>query len=112
MESSNVKATRPLDRLKSSFADLRDRHRDRHRPTGFGFVFGDRVGYLDPVRWDFVTGNDSIFLRRDVLQVIETHGPANITPRYAIVFRDSKPVAVVAAQIVHVTGHNLRPERQ
>jgi len=45
----------PLRRLKSSIHNLQERHRDRLRPTGFGFVFADRVDYLDPVRWDSVT---------------------------------------------------------
>lgn len=38
----------PLRRLASSLRDLRDRHRERHRPTGFGFVFADRG--LEPLR--------------------------------------------------------------
>ncbi len=106
--SENSKSQHPLRRLKSSIHDLQERHRDRHRPTGFGFVFADRVDYLDPVRWDSVTANGSVFLSRDVLRVIEQHGPENIQPRYAIIFRGEKPVAVVAAQIVTVTSAELR----
>lgn len=100
----------PLRRLASSLRDLRDRHRERHRPTGLGFVFADRVDYLDPARWDSVASNQSVFLRRDVLRVIENHGPENIQPRYALIFRGEKPVAAVAAQIVTVTGDRLRLE--
>src|SRR5882724_4092181 len=37
------KSQHPLRRLKSSIHNLQERHRDRHRPTGFGFVFADRV---------------------------------------------------------------------
>ena len=102
----------PLARLKSSLSMLHERHRDRHRPTGFGFAFADRIAYLDPLRWDAVTAQASIFLRRDVLQVIEQHGPGNIQPRYAIIFREDKAVAVLAAQIVTVTGKRLRREPQ
>jgi hypothetical protein len=43
--------------------------RDRHRPTGFGCVFADRVEYLDPLRWDALTANASVFLSRSVLRV-------------------------------------------
>src|SRR5436190_16789343 len=106
------KSQHPLRRLKSSIHDLQERHRDRHRPTGFGFVFADRVDYLDPIRWDSVTANGSVFLSRDVLRVIEQHGPENIQPRYAIIFRGEKPVAVVAAQIVAVTSEHLESEMQ
>src|SRR5215470_6218883 len=104
------KQRHPLHRLQSSIRDLHERHRDRHRPTGFGFAFADRVDYLDPLRWDSVTNGASIFLSRDVLRVIEQHGPDNIQPRYAIMFRDEKAVAVLAAQIVTVTGKRLKPE--
>src|SRR6187399_2491687 len=88
-----------LRRLKSSLKDLRSSHRERHRPTGFGFVFADRIDYLDPVRWDAVTRGGSIFLRREMLRLIEQHGPENVEPRYAMVFRGPTPVAVAAVQI-------------
>src|SRR5436190_23962165 len=105
---TNTKSQHPLRRLKSSIHDLKERHRDRHRPTGFGFVFADRLDYLDPVRWDSVTAKGSVFLSRDVLRVIEQHGPNNIHPQNAIIFRGEKPVAVVAAQIVTVTSEQLK----
>ncbi|MEO6568327.1 MAG: GNAT family N-acetyltransferase [Opitutaceae bacterium] len=105
-------STNPLRRLKSSLTDLRERHRERHQPTGFGFVFADRVDYLDPVRWDAVAAPSSFFLRREVLRVIEEHGPENIVPRYALIFRGGKPVAALAVQIVTVTGERLRRRKE
>lgn len=105
---SDNKNTHPLRKLKRSIREIQARHRERHRPTGFGFTFADRIDYLDPERWDSVTRNASVFLSRDVLRVIERHGPENIQPRYAIIFRDEKAVAVVAAQIVTITGERLR----
>jgi hypothetical protein len=110
--SDNKNSQHPLRKLKRSIRELQERHRERHRPTGFGFVFADRVDYLDPARWDSVTGNGSVFLSRDVLRVIERHGPENIQPRYAIIFQDDKAVAVVAAQVVTITGERLRRERE
>ena len=101
-------ARHALRRLKSSFSDLRARHRERHQSTGFGFVFADRIDYVDPVRWDSVTQGGSFFLRRDVLRVVEGHGPENIQPRYAMVFRGDKAVAAIAVQVVTVTGERLR----
>jgi len=96
-----------LRRLTASLTDLSQRHRERHRATGFGFVFADRIDYLDPERWDAVAAHGSLFLRREILRVIENHGPANIQPRYAMVFRDQTPVAAVAAQVVTVRGESL-----
>ena len=112
VEKPNVEQRRPLHRLKSKISDLRQRHRDRHRPTGFGFAFGDRVAYLDPRHWDSITDKGCLFLRRDVLRTIEEYGPENIKPRYAIIFRGERAVAVIAAQVVHLRGENLKREGQ
>jgi hypothetical protein len=109
--SDKPKSRHPLRRFASSLHELRERHRDRHRPTGLGFAFADRIDYLDPNRWDAVTAGSSFFLRRDVLRTIENHGPDNILPRYAMIFRDQKPVATLAAQLVTVTGADLGRER-
>ncbi len=98
----------PIRRLAFSLRGLHERHKQRHRPTGFGFAFADRVDYLDHEHWNALTAGSSLFLRRDVLRVNEQHGPDNILPRYAMIFRDDKPVAAVAAQIVSVTGERLR----
>lgn len=105
-----AKTANPLRKVADSLRALRERHAERHRPTGFGFAFADRVAYLDHAAWDSVTAQGSLFLRRDVLRVMEQHGPDNIVPRYAMIFRDDKPVAVLAAQIVSVTGKQLRRE--
>src|SRR2546421_9791061 len=50
--SHHISSRNPLWRLASSLGELRAAHRERHRPTGFGFLFADRVDYLDPQRWD------------------------------------------------------------
>jgi hypothetical protein len=109
--SDNKNSRHPLKKLKRSIRELQERHRERHRPTGFGFVFADRVDYLDPARWDEVTRSGSVFLSRDVLRVIERHGPDNIQPRYAILFRDDKAVAAVVVQVVTITGERFRREQ-
>ncbi len=109
--SDKDKFPNPLRGLASSFRDMHERHRDRHRPSGFGFVFADRIDYLHPERWDAVTAQGSIFLRRDVLEVIEAQGPKNIQPHYALIFRDQKPVAAVAAQIITLARAQLKRER-
>ncbi len=98
----------PLRRLKARLSDLKARHEERHRPTAFGFVLADRIDYVDTARWDAVAAHGSVFLRRDVLRVIEQHGPENVQPRYAMIFRDATPVAIVAVQIVTVTGDRLQ----
>ncbi len=100
----------PLKKLKTSLVDLRARHRERHRPSALGFVFADRIDYLDGGRWDAVASTGSVFLRRERLRLIETHGPENVVPRYAMIFCAERPVAVIAVQIVTVTGQHLHRE--
>ncbi len=102
------KATNPIQAAATALREMRERHDERQRPSGFQFAFADRVDFLNRTAWDSVTQGGSLFLRRDVLQMIEQHGPDNITPRYATIYRGETPVAAVAAQIVSVTGKHLR----
>lgn len=90
--------------------ELRERHEERHRPSGFDFALADRVDFLNGAAWDAVTARGSQFLQRKVLRVIEAHGPDNLVPRYALIFRGQQPVAVVAAQLVTVTNKHLLKE--
>jgi hypothetical protein len=97
----------PVRRLVAKVAAARDRHLERHRATGFGFAFAERVGYLDAAAWDTATADGGFFLSRDFLQLAEQHGPDNVAPRYALIFRGDTPVAAVAAQVVAVEGGRL-----
>jgi hypothetical protein len=103
----NRKASNPVARLASSVRDLQTRHLARHTPSGFGFVFADRIRYLDAARWDALVAHGSVFMRREILEVIEEHGPENICPRYVMVFRQEKPVAALVAQLVDISGDKL-----
>jgi hypothetical protein len=108
IEPTNHRPARnPLRKLVSTIRDATARHKDRHTPSGFGFVFADRIGYLDGARWDQVVDGQSIFLRRSYLRHVELHGPSNIQPRYVLMFREDEPVAAIAAQMVTVSGDRL-----
>lgn len=102
----------PLRRLKLEFKALRARHEERHRPTGFGFALADRIDFVNAAHWDAVAAHGSVLLLRSVLRVIETDGPANVSPRYAIIFRDKQPVGILAVQIVTITGSQLHRRHQ
>ena len=102
----------PLHKIAAKFREAQAHHQARHQPSGFGFALADQVDFLNADAWDQVTRGGSVFLRRDVLRVIENHGPDNITPRYATIYRASQPVAVIAAQIVAVKGSHLQPEKE
>jgi len=100
----------PLKRVATKLRELRERHEERHRPSGFDFALADRVDFLSGAAWDAVTANGSQFLQRKVLRVIEAHGPDNLVPRYALIFRGPQPAAAVAAQLVKVTNKHLLKE--
>lgn len=109
---TNNHSRNPLKKVANTLREMRERHEERHRPSGFHFAFADRIDFLNDAAWDSVAANGSLFLRRDVLRVIEQHGPDNIVPRYALVFRADKPVAAVAVQIVAVTGKHVHNEEK
>jgi len=99
---------KPLKKLVSKARDLRDGHRARHSPSGFGFAFADSVEYLDAARWDALTDGGSLFLSRPYLRVLEEAGPENLRQRYAMIFRGREAVAAVAAQCVTVSAARVR----
>ncbi len=97
----------PLKRVVEGIAAARQRHIARHRPSGFRFALADRVAFLNPNHWDAVTGDRCFFLRRPVLEAIEQNCPANLSPRYALLYDHESPVAAVAAQMVDISGANV-----
>lgn len=99
-----------LDQVKKLFntvSDALENRKERHRPTGFQFALADRIAYLNPTHWDAIANSASLFLNRAYLETLEQAGPKNLTSRYAMVFRGEKPVAIIATQIVAVTGERL-----
>ncbi|HEX5051977.1 MAG TPA: GNAT family N-acetyltransferase [Planctomycetota bacterium] len=98
---------RVLGRLLHGLSEARAGHAQRHRPTGFGFAFADRIDYLDGAHWDGLVCDATFLLSRDYLRVLEQHGPANLSVRYAIAFRGTKPVAAITVQVVEVAGARM-----
>jgi hypothetical protein len=103
-----MSSAKHLKKLVNKARDLREGHRARHRPTGFGFALADSVEYLDAARWDALTAQHSLFLSRNYLRVLEEAGPENMRQRYAMIFRGREPVAAVAAQCVAVSAARVR----
>ena len=99
---------KPLDKIVSKAREVRDHHRERHQPSGFGFSLADSIDYLDQTHWEKVTSHNSLFLSPRYLRVLEESGPDNLRPCYALIFRDKEPVAAVAAQSVTVSAARLR----
>ena len=98
---------KPLTNLVTKARDLRDHHRERHRPSGFAFALADSIDYFNDAHWNKVTAPDSLFFSPRYLRVLEDAGPENLRPRYALIFREKEPVAAVAAQSVTVSLSRL-----
>jgi predicted N-acyltransferase len=98
---------KPLSTLVTKARDLRDHHRERHRPSGFAFALADSIDYFDEAHWNKVTDRDSLFFSRRYLRVLEDAGPENLRPCYALIFREKEPVAAIAAQRVTVSLSRL-----
>ena len=98
--------------MPPSLRAIRRDHLERNRASGFGFAIADRIGYLDSNPWDRITAGSTIYLSRAVLGAIEEHGPANLSPRYALIFQHDEPVAAVAAQVVTVTAKHFGRQRK
>jgi predicted N-acyltransferase len=53
-------------------------HKERHRPTGFGFTIADSIDFIDPKTWDDLTSTQSFFLTRAYLRALEQNAPTNM----------------------------------
>lgn len=95
---------KPFKKIVHKAKVIHVNHRVRRTPSGFGFALADSIDYLDKAHWDTVTEHDSVYLSRKYLGVIESAGPVNVQPRYALVFQGREPVAAVAAQSVVVSA--------
>jgi hypothetical protein len=87
------------------------RYRDQRalrRPSELEFVIADGIDYLNPAHWDAVCAHAGFFFERTYLRVLETAGPENLTPRYALIYRDGVPQAAVLMQLVRVEAARLR----
>ena len=99
---------KPINKLVTKARSLRERHRERHTPSGFAFALADSIDYLDQTHWQKVTPHDSLFFSPRYLRVLEEAGPENLRQCYALIFRDKEPVAAIAAQCVTVSIARLR----
>jgi hypothetical protein len=96
--------------LKKSLVALKDierRHVERHSTTGFRYAFSDSISFVNQDHWDLVAQGKSIFLGRGYLAAIERFAPLNITCRYAMIYRNDHPIAILACQIADLAGDQM-----
>src|SRR5262245_28874575 len=98
----------PFGKVAGALRNLRARHSERHQATGHTFAIADRIAYLDAAAWDGITAGASVFLSRAYLDALEKSGPRNAQARYSLIFRDGRPVAALAAQLIDVSPLQLK----
>lgn len=101
---STLKKLKPTP---NSIGTLAARRVARRRSTGLQFALADRVDFLNPTHWDSLA-EQTVFLSRDYLRVLEQHAPDNLRTRYAMAYDDGRPVAIMLFQRVKVSGDRLR----
>lgn len=92
-----------VDDLKAAL----QRHDKRARPGGLDCALADKVDFLNPQHWDALAAGASFFMSRGYRRLLETHAPEGMQQRYALVYRDGKPLLALAAQVLEVGGEQL-----
>ncbi len=102
-----MRLPKPLANLTGAIAAARERHRDRHRPTGYGFAIAEHLDQLNTDHWDAVTAGSSLFLQRPYLTALAETPPEGMALRYALLYRDRVPMVAVACQLLAIDGTRL-----
>lgn len=69
-------------------------------------VIAERLAHLDAATWDALTKTSSVFMQRPFLRALELAAPANLSPRYALLFDGDQPIAALVLQLVRVDGRS------
>lgn len=92
-----------VDEIKAAM----QRHDKRARPGGLDCALADKVDFLNPQHWDALTQGASFFMSRDYRRLLETYAPEGMQQRYALVYRDGRPIVALAAQVLEVRGDQM-----
>ena len=95
-------------KLLGKLSDTCEAHRERRRPSGYGFCLADSIEFVRPGDWDHAASGASLFLQREYLEVLEQAPPENLRMRYAVIYRDRAPVAAAALQVARISASDLR----
>jgi predicted N-acyltransferase len=99
-------------------ASLLSIHEERKRlrgPANLRYAIADSIAMLDAGHWGALTSGASFFLSREYLRGLEPVLPANLSPRYAMIYREGKdgpqPLAAVYMQLADISLAQLRPAK-
>ena len=96
-----------LEKVIAKIQGVERRYQERRTLLGLRYVIADGIDFLNPAHWDAVAEGGTVFLGRPYLRALEQHAPANTEPRYAIVYQQRTPVAILACQVAEIGGEQL-----
>lgn len=96
-----------LKKLISKLQDVDRRHQERGTALDLRYAIADTISYLNPEHWDSIARERTVFLSRAYLGALDTHSPVNTDQRYAIVYQEHRPIAIIACQIAEIGGEQL-----
>jgi hypothetical protein len=104
LKERSARALHALKQLPAKARAAREHHQERHRPTGFSFLIGERIALM-PAAWDALTAKASVCMSRGFLELLEQAGPEGLRTHYALVADgEGKPLAAVSCQSLTVDG--------
>ncbi|MFZ5442337.1 MAG: GNAT family N-acetyltransferase [Myxococcota bacterium] len=78
----------------------------KRTPRPVQLALAERLHHLDASAWDALTRDAGVFLQRPFLQAFEAAAPANVSPRYALMYLGDEPVAALHLQLVRIAGRS------
>ncbi|HEY1121786.1 MAG TPA: hypothetical protein VGE67_09305 [Haloferula sp.] len=82
-------------------------------PAELQYAIADRIGMLDAATWDSLTEISGFFMSRGYLQALEGVLPANIQPRYALIYdAGHRPIAAVYMQLADIGVSQVRKRKE
>jgi len=98
--------------VRDSLAARRSERKRLRGPAQLQYAIADTLAMLDAGAWNTLTAGAGFYLSRGYLMALEPVLPANLAPRYALIFDgDKQPVAAVYMQIAEIGISQVRPQK-
>jgi hypothetical protein len=75
-------------------------------PRAVHVAIAERLAHLDSTAWSHLTRTSSVFMQAPFLRALEDALPANLSPRYALMYRGDEPIAALTLQLVRLEGRS------
>lgn len=102
--------------IGATIAAVREERRRLRGPANLRYAIADSITMLDADQWRGLTAGASFFLSHEYLRAVERVLPANMSARYAMVYRETEsgpqPLAAVVMQLADVSLAQLRPAKK